>query len=127
MKDILLVSIGAVIGANMRFILYKNLEKLRIAKDVVILIINTLASFCLALFLSVFPHIRSFNFSNELLLFFSIGLLGSLSTFSTLVYDLFDLFFKFKFFKALKLLTISIAFGIAALVLGFLLGNQYSG
>ena len=118
-----MVSFGAAFGANMRFILYKEIEKLKIAKDASILIINTLSSFLLGLFLSTIPKITSFNFSYELVLFFLIGFLGSLSTFSTFIYDLFDLFIKFKFFRALKLFTISIAFGIFSLAFGLLLGS----
>ena len=119
-----MVSFGAAFGANTRFILYKKLEKLKIAKDLAILIINTFSSFFLGLLISSVPKIRSFNLSYELVLFFSIGFLGSLSTFSTFMYNLFDLFIKFKFFRALKLLIISIACGIVSLAFGFFLGNQ---
>tara|TARA_Y100001968_G_C19293362_1_gene685374 strand:- start:333 stop:692 length:360 start_codon:yes stop_codon:yes gene_type:complete len=118
---------GAVFGANMRFILYKKLEKLKIANDVATLIINNFSSFLLGFFLSAVPQIRYFNISFELVLFFSIGFLGSLSTFSTFMYNLFDLFIKFKFFRALKLLIISIASGIVSLAFGLFLSNQYSG
>ncbi|WP_332299676.1 CrcB family protein [Prochlorococcus marinus] len=127
MKDVFLVSIGAAFGANMRFILYKKLEKLKIANYVAILIINNFSSFLLGFFLSAVPQIRYFNFSFELVLFFSIGFLGSLSTFSSFIHNLFDLFIKFKFFRALKLLIISIASGIVSLAFGLFLSNQYSG
>ena len=119
-----MVSLGAALGANLRFFLYNKIGKLKIAKDVTILIINTVSSFFLGLFLSALPKLSSVNFSYELVLFFLIGFLGSLSTFSTFIYDLFDLCMNFKFFRALNLLTISISCGIFALAFGFLLGNQ---
>jgi len=123
-QDTLFVSIGALLGANTRFLIYKKLEKIYLSKGIVILIINTLASFCLGLFFAILPQIKSLNFSYQLVLFFSIGFLGSLSTFSTFVYDLFELFSQFKFFSALKLLINSLALGLIALGFGFLVGNQ---
>ena len=124
MQDILLVSCGAVFGANARFIVYKRLEKLNLRKDLIILLINTFASFSLGLFLSILSNINSSNFSHQLVLFFSIGFLGSLSTFSTFVYDLFDLSLQFKFSRVLKLFIFSLALGLIAFAFGFLLGNQ---
>tara|TARA_Y100001968_G_C19257617_1_gene667598 strand:+ start:256 stop:630 length:375 start_codon:yes stop_codon:yes gene_type:complete len=123
-QDIFLVSLGGVIGVSTRFIIYKKLEKINLRKDFLILIINTLASFFLGLFSSFILRISSFTFSHQLVLFFSIGFLGSLSTFSTFVYDLFDLFSQFKFFSALKLLIFSLALGLIALAFGLFVGNQ---
>ncbi len=127
MKDILLVSVGAICGANIRFILYQKLGKFGIAKDIATLIINTLSSFSLGLFLSAVLLIRSSSFSNQLGMFFFIGFFGSISTFSTFIYDLFELCIKSKFLRAMQLLTLSIPCGTVALVCGFLLGSQYDG
>ena len=108
MQDIILVSLGSLIGANIRFLIYKKLEKLDFSKDYLILIINIVSSFFLGLFVSLLPKISSLYLSYQLVLFFSIGFLGSLSTFSTFVYDLFDLCLQLKFFSALKLFILSI-------------------
>ena len=124
MLDVLIVSLGAILGANTRFTIYNNLEKLNLNRYSYILIINTAASFFLGLFLSLLEYFSSFIYSYKLVLFFSIGFLGSLSTFSSFVYDLFELCLKFKFFKALKLFIISSSFGIIAFGLGFFLANQ---
>ena len=124
MQDILLVSFGAILGVNSRYIIYKKLEKNNIRKIYIILIINTFSSFCLGLFLSLIQKISSLNLYDELVLFFSIGFLGSLSTFSTLAYDLFDLFIKLKFNMMFNLFFISLGLGIIALALGFLLGGR---
>ena len=123
MAEILLVSVGAILGANIRFKIHNKLEKINLSKDFIILIINTFASFCLGLFLSLEEQLRALTYYYQLVLFFLIGFLGSLSTFSSFVYDLFDLFLQLKFFKALKLFIMSVSMGIMALALGIFLGN----
>ena len=124
LKDIFLVSFGAFLGANIRFIMYEKFKKINLINDFSILIINTFASFCMGVFLSFLPRINSYEVSHQLVLFFSIGFLGSLSTFSTFVYDLCYVFRKFSFCSALKLFLISIFLGIIFLAFGFFLGNQ---
>ena len=124
MTDIFFVSLGAVLGANTRFKIYNQLEKLNFRKDSLILIINTFASFCLGLFLSIMELFSSFIYSYQLVLFFSIGFLGSLSTFSSFMYDLFNVCLQVKFYKVLNLFIISSFLGIIAFAFGFLLGNQ---
>ena len=124
MENFFWVSMGAVLGANTRFIIYKKLEKIKLRKDFIILLINTFSCFCLGLVISILPEISDINSSYKLALFCSIGYLGSLSTFSTFIYDLFDLSIQFKFFQAFNLFIISLTLGIGFFVLGFLLGNQ---
>tara|TARA_X000000368_G_C22995728_1_gene696535 strand:- start:976 stop:1347 length:372 start_codon:yes stop_codon:yes gene_type:complete len=123
MQDFILVSSGAVLGANTRFLIYQRLQKLNISCDFIILLINIFACFCLGLSLSILPQISSLNFSFKLALFFSIGFLGSLSTFSTFVYDLFELFLQSNLLRALNLFVFSVIIGILAFALGYLLGN----
>ena len=123
MAEILLVSVGAILGANIRFKIHNKLEKINLSKDFIILIINTFASFCLGLFLSLVDQLRAFTYYYQLVLFFSIGFLGSLSTFSSFVYDLFDLFLQLKFFRALRLFIMSASIGIIAFSFGLFLGN----
>ncbi len=122
LQDILLIIIGSILGANTRFIIYKQLEKKKLYKNYIILLINTFSSFLLGLFLSFLSQISSFRYSYQLGLFFSIGLLGSLSTFSTFIFDAYDLFRKFKFFRAFELLIISLTLGVLLFSIGFLLG-----
>ena len=123
-NEIFFVSLGALLGANIRFQISNNFEKrLNLTKDISILIINTFASFGLGLFLSIMDQFR-FIYSYQIVLFFSIGFLGSLSTFSSFVYDLFDLCLQLKFSRALKLFIISSSLGIIAFAFGFLLGNH---
>ena len=124
MAEILLVSVGAILGANIRFKIHNKLEKINLSKDFIILIINTFASFCLGLFLSLVDQLRAFTYYYQLLLFFSIGFLGSLSTFASFIYNFFDLFLQLKFFRALRLFIMSASLGIIAFALGIYLGNQ---
>ena len=118
-----MVSIGAVFGANARFIIYQKLKKININLNIIILVINTFSSFLLGLFISILPKIRSLTFSSQLVLFLSIGFLGSLSTFSTFIYDLFELSKKFNFFRALQLFSFSFSLGLIAVAFGYFLGN----
>ncbi len=124
MVEIFFVSLGSILGANTRFEFQNKLEKFRLGKGFVILIINTFASFSLGLFLSILEKFSSFNYSYQLVLFFSIGFLGSLSTFSSFVYELFDLCMQLKFLKALKVSISSLSLGIISFAFGFLLVNQ---
>ena len=122
LNNFLLISLGAVFGANTRFIIYKKIEKTKINKNYIILLINSFSSFLLGLFISVSSKSGSFSYSYQLGLFFSIGLLGSLSTFSTFIYDLYDLFVQLKFYIAFKLFLISLMSGLLAFAVGFSLG-----
>ena len=124
MNEIFFVSLGAILGANLRFKLYNKLKSLNLNKYFSFLIINIFASFCLGLFLSLLEHLGSFIYSYQLVLFFSVGFLGSFSTFSSFVYDLFDLSLRLEFSRALKLFLNSISLGIISFAFGFLLGNQ---
>tara|TARA_B100000214_G_scaffold338044_1_gene282969 strand:+ start:37 stop:411 length:375 start_codon:yes stop_codon:yes gene_type:complete len=121
MYEILFISLGSILGANTRFLIIANLNNLNVKKNLPVLIINTFASFCLGLFLSIIENIGSFIYSYQLVLFFSVGFLGSFSTFSSFIYDLYELFIEFKFYRGLKLFIISYTLGIGAFALGFFL------
>ena len=125
MDEIFLVSLGAILGANIRFEINNKLEKkFNLRNDFSILLINIFASFFLGLFLSLIEQLSSFIYSYQIVLFFSIGFLGSLSTFSSFVYDLFDFCWQNNFSRALKLFMISSSLGIISFTFGFVLGNK---
>ncbi len=123
LQDPILIAFGAVIGANIRFLIYKKLNQIRIKNSFIILIINNLASLLLGLFLSNSAQISNFGYSYKLGLFFSIGLLGSLSTFSTFIYDLCELLIRNKLIAALKFIIISIPSGVISFMIGFQIGT----
>ena len=118
-NEVLLITSGATLGANIRFFIYKRLEKINLSKNFIILLINAFSSFLLGLFLSIFSHTNTLDYSHQLGLFFSIGLLGSLSTFSTFIYDLFELILQLKFYRAFILFSISLISGILFFAFGF--------
>ena len=124
MADVFFVSLGAILGANTRFEILNILGNLNLRKDSSILLINTFASFSLGLFLSLIEDFSSIISSYQLILFFSVGFLGSFSTFSSFVYDLFELCLHLKFSMALKLFIISFCLGITAFAFGFLLSTK---
>tara|TARA_B100001113_G_scaffold217778_1_gene178643 strand:- start:988 stop:1368 length:381 start_codon:yes stop_codon:yes gene_type:complete len=118
--DILFISIGAVFGANTRFIIFQKLKEININSSLIILAINTFSSFLVGLFIPMLSQVRFVNLSSQLVSFVLIGFLGSFSTFSTFVYDL---FVEFNFFKALKYFSLSFSLGIIAITLGSLMAN----
>ena len=120
-KDVILITFGAAIGANTRFLIYKKFYRLKLSKNYITLLINTVSSFFLGLLIS---QVDSIRYSYHVLLFFSIGVLGSLSTFSAFIYELFDLFIQLKFYRLCKLLIISLVSGLLAFAAGCLLGMQ---
>ena len=124
LQDLLVVSLGSILGTCTRFLMFIKLEKILLKKGYSILTINTFASFCLGFFLSFITDTNAFKLLDKLVLFFVIGFLGSLSSFSTFVYDLFDLWSKNEFASASKLLIISLFLGISSLALGYFLGNK---
>ena len=120
--DVLTIAFGAAFGANTRYQIYKKLEQINVSKRFIILVINISSSFFLGLFLSILSDNSSLSYYDQLVLFFSIGLLGSLSTYSSFIYDLYELCIKFQFKRALKLFIISITLGMASFAVGFVLG-----
>jgi len=121
--DILLVSIGAALGVNTRFIIFKKLQRININKNIVILLINTLACLLFGAFFSALEQLNNLKFSYHIGLFVLIGFLGSLSTFSTFISDLFELLIQNKLLRGLKLFIVTIILGLVAFQLGRLIGN----
>ena len=123
LQDAILIAFGAVIGANIRFLIYKKLSQIRIKNSLITLLINNLSSLLFGLFLSNSVQISDLGYSYKLGLFFSIGLLGSLSTFSTFIYDLCELLIRTKLLAALKFFIISVTSGVLSFMIGFKLGT----
>tara|TARA_B100000700_G_scaffold313990_1_gene399907 strand:- start:894 stop:1256 length:363 start_codon:yes stop_codon:yes gene_type:complete len=119
-----MVSFGALLGSNLRFIIYKKIDDfLFIRKEIKILLINNIATFLLGLF---YAHLVNKSYTENIYyysLFILIGFLGSLSTFSTFIYDIFQLATKNKFLSAIKLIFYSIFSGLIFFGFGFLLGG----
>ena len=126
LKLFLLVSLGAILGSNIRFYIYERLGKIFfVSKYLRIVFINNFASFLLGFFYSflIKSYANPLQYTNYLLLLVSIGFLGSLSTFSSFIYDLFDLLSQNKYFTAINLTIFSLVFGLGFLYLGFVLAD----
>ena len=123
LKDVVLIAFGAILGANIRFLIYQKLEKINLSNHHIILLINTFSSFLFGLFLSFSSQMDSFTYPYKLGLFFLIGLLGSLSTFSAFISDLYNLFIQLEFYRALRLFFVSLTLGILSFAAGFLIRN----
>ncbi len=121
-QEIVLVSLGSILGANARFIIYKKFKVININGYYSILIINIFSSFLLGLSIPILSTIKTLTLSSHLVFFLIIGFLGSLSTFSTFIYDLFYLSQKCKFLKAFEILIFSFSLGIIAVAMGSLIG-----
>ena len=123
MDEFLIISIGAILGANSRYLINGwVVNKLGNAYPHGTFIINFIGSLLLGFFLSVtgkHPVIQQPRWY----LFIGIGFLGAFTTFSTYVYESFSLLYQGQW--ALGLLNIfnSTILGIAAIALGFFLGK----
>ena len=120
--NILVISFGSLIGANMRYVMLMKFEYIKLNKVNRILIINIISCFILGLNWPLFVHENN-HFVQELLILFLFGFIGSLSTFSTFIYDLFELFSKRKIQVGIIVTFLSIFLGLILMSFGFYLGN----
>ncbi|MDK2981305.1 MAG: fluoride exporter [Chloroflexota bacterium] len=122
MDEFLIISFGAVLGANMRYLLNGwVINKLGSAYPHSTFIINFTGSLLLGFFLSAAAKHPILN--PRWNLFIGIGFLGAFTTFSTYVYESFTLLYQGQW--ALGLLNIfnSTVLGIIAIAIGFFLGK----
>ena len=120
--DISIISLGSVLGANLRLFLFNKFQSIQISKSKIILIVNLTASLILGLFSHLFIEGNIQN-NNQLLILFLIGFIGSLSTFSSFIYCLFKLSLKRQFNNIIKLIISSIFLCLIFFFAGFLIGN----
>tara|TARA_Y100001978_G_scaffold33801_1_gene29580 strand:+ start:665 stop:1051 length:387 start_codon:yes stop_codon:yes gene_type:complete len=120
--NILVISFGSLIGANMRYVMLMKFEYIKLNKVNRILIINIISCFILGLNWPLFVHENN-HFVQELLILFLFGFIGSLSTFSTFIYDLFELFSKRKIQVGIIVTFLSIFLGLILMSFGFYLGT----
>ena len=120
--NILVISFGSLIGANMRYFMLMKFEYIKLNKVNRILLINIISCFILGLNWPLFVHENN-DFVQELFILFLFGFIGSLSTFSTFIYDLFELFLKRKIKVFILITFLSIFLGLILMSFGFYLGN----
>ena len=121
-EALILVSLGSVFGAYLRFSLITLIQSKYIHSYLGVFFVNILACFLLGFSISFLSNFNYLSFANQLHLFFSIGFLGSFSTFSSYIFDVFSLFVDKKFKRGFALLLLSIIVGIIFASMGYLLG-----
>jgi len=118
----LVIGLGGFLGANARYLL--NLwvaGRIGLAFPWGTLLINVSGSFIIGLFLQIMT-VRT-TLPAEYRLFFATGFLGAYTTFSTFTYESMQLLREGEFLLAFANLGGSLALGMVAVTLGWLLGQ----
>ena len=116
------VSLGGVIGANLRFLIVSKIRSIPLNSKSRLLIINSLACFILGL---LFPLVNNYSVKDNtnLIYFFSLGFITGLSTFSGLIYDLFKYIENKNYKSFMVLFLFSIISGMCFFCCGYLLSK----
>ena len=119
MREALLVAIGAVPGAWLRFRLVNHFQPMVPRKHWATFGVNIGACFTLGLISALDHHCGP---SQQLSLLLATGFLGSLSTFSTLMVELLQAWMGGQRRQTLALMLGSVLLGLAAVMLGQFVG-----
>ncbi|WP_320663658.1 CrcB family protein [Prochlorococcus sp. MIT 1223] len=120
---IILISFGSICGCYIRFKAVNYINSISKIKYLAIFIVNTFATFLLALVSNLIFNNTLIAFKDSIILFLMIGFLGSLSTFSSFILALQSLINDKKWFHSLSFIMLSIVGGIFAAFLGFKLAS----
>jgi fluoride exporter len=122
MDKVLIISAGAILGANARYWLSDwAAQKWGTSFPLGTLVINLFGSLLLGLFMTL--ALERFLIDPRWRLFFAVGFLGAYTTFSTYSYESFNLLFKGQWLAGLINLLGSSVLGIAAVGLGIFIGK----
>jgi CrcB protein len=122
MEKFLLISTGAILGANTRYWLGTWVsEKWGSTFPIGTLIINLTGSFLLGLFMTLATE--RFLIDPRWRFLVAVGFLGAYTTFSTFTYESFNLIFKGQWLPGLLNLLGSSLLGLLAVGLGVYLGK----
>ena len=120
MRDVLLVSIGAVPGAWLRFRLVNHFEPMLPRRHWGTASVNITASFALGLISAL---ARNCGGGHEIGLLLGVGFLGSLSTFSSFSVEMLQSWLAGRRRETLLLMGASVLAGLAAVALGLAIGG----
>jgi fluoride exporter len=123
MEKILMISVGAILGANARYWLgYWVTQKWGSGFPFGTMLINLTGSFVLGLFMTLATE--RFMIDPRWRLLFAVGFLGAYTTFSTYTYESFNLLFKAQWIPGLVNLFGSTILGLIFVGLGVCLGKS---
>ena len=123
MEKFLLISAGAILGANARYWLGDwAAQKWGSAFPIGTLIINLTGSLILGFFMTLATE--RFMLDPRWRLLFAVGFLGAYTTFSTYTYESFNLLFKGQWIPGLLNLLGSTILGVIAVGIGVYLGKS---
>ena len=117
-----IISIGSLLGANIRYLLITRFCLIKLRKSRRILLVNLIASVILGASLSL-NNDSDLKIYREFVILFLFGFAGSLSTFSSFINDLFKLSIKRKYKDILIIIFLSVFLGLLAISLGLLVFN----
>jgi CrcB protein len=122
MEDILWVSIGAVLGANLRYGIARLVGRL-VQHDFpfATLAINVTGSLALGVFFMWARHRMDLDLRWRLLI--AVGFCGGYTTFSSFAWETLDLFQKGRWGAGLANMALSNLLGMAAVVAGAYIGD----
>ena len=118
--NFILISLGAILGANLRFLIITKISLFGDNKATRVLLANLIASFLIGLSIPIMLN-NNLSYNQNLTFLFLIGFIGSLSTFSTFINDLYELIIKKNFKHSAILIFLSIFLGLIFLYMGYLL------
>ncbi len=118
------VSLGAVPGALLRMKLADKFFKKTNSNYISIILVNSLATFLLGLFLGIHNKIDNLTPNNSLYLFICVGFLGSFSTFSSFILEAYYSFEKQQWLEFFVILIVSILVAFLLASVGYHLGNE---
>jgi len=120
MQKFLLISLGGMLGANLRYFLMVVIEKFfNTGNDISVFVINILGCFLLGLLTTVIDDPE-----HPLRHLGIIGFLGSFTTFSTFVALISGSLFEGRFSSALVFGLLEPLIGVAAFSIGMLVGRK---
>jgi fluoride exporter len=122
MRNILLVALGAAVGANLRYGLsWWAARQFGTAFPYGTLLVNVLGCFAIGLLLPLTAH--RLPLSEPLRLLLVTGLLGGFTTFSSFGHETYSLLLKGQWLAALLYVSASVFIGLLAVFAGASLGS----
>ncbi len=123
MENILLISLGAVFGANARYWLaYWLAQKIGASFPYGTMIVNISGSFLIGLIMALTTE--KYLVDPRIRLFFTVGFLGAYTTFSTFTFESYNLFSRGQWLTGLTNLLTSTIIGIIAVGIGVYVGKS---